>query len=86
MPKKPNREAVASRLVKLLVEERLRQGLSMSSVAERAGISVTMVSFVERELRHPTLDTLQRISEALEVSLGGLLLDAERLENGEKRI
>ena len=78
MPKKPNREAVASRLVRLLAEERLRQGLSMSAVAERAGISVTMVSFVERELRHPTLDTLLRISEAMGVSLGVLLLKAEQ--------
>ena len=85
MAKKPAREAVASTLIALLTKERLQRGFSKSYVAEKAGLSVTMISFVERELRHQTLDTLQRISDALGVSLGSLLVDAERSIGKPKR-
>ena len=45
----------------------------MSRVAEHAGLHVSMISLVERELRKPTLDTLLRIAEALDVDLGTLI-------------
>ncbi len=50
----------------------------MTQVAERAGISQQMVSYVERELRNPTLDTLLRLAAALKVSLSEVLAAAER--------
>ncbi len=34
----------------------------MNMVAERAGLSQQMVSYVEREMRNPTLETLLRIA------------------------
>jgi transcriptional regulator with XRE-family HTH domain len=45
----------------------------MNCVAERAGLSQQMVSFVEREMRNPTLETLLRISAALEIDFADLL-------------
>lgn len=39
----------------------------MNLVAERAGLSQQMVSYVEREMRNPTLETLLRISAAIEI-------------------
>ena len=51
----------------------MKCGLSMSSVAERAGLSQQMVSFVERGMRKPTLDTLLRIAGVLEVDLAVLI-------------
>ena len=52
-------------------------GLSMNVVAMRAGLSHTMVSRVERELRKPTLDTLLRITGALGIELWPLVKKAE---------
>lgn len=67
------RQAVNSAVARLLRAERERQGLSMSVVAERAGISQQMVSYVERELRKPTLDTLLRMAHALDIKMPALV-------------
>ena len=45
----------------------------MNRVAERAGLHVSMISLVERELRKPTLDTLLRIADALDTRLWKIL-------------
>jgi transcriptional regulator with XRE-family HTH domain len=52
--------------------------MSMTTLAEKSGLSLTMISFVERELRHPTLDTLLRIAEALNVQFAGITVKAEK--------
>lgn len=49
----------------------------MNTVAKRAGLSHSMVSRVEHELRRPTLDTLLRITEALDIDLWPLIREAE---------
>ena len=59
--------------MELLREERLRRKLSLNEVATRSGLSHTMVSRVEKRERVPTIDTLLRITGALEVDLGKLL-------------
>ena len=66
----------------MLREERVKHGLSMNAVAERAGLSYQMVSYVEREMRMPTLDTLLRMAEALDLNLGELITRAERAISG----
>lgn len=68
MPKTPSR-AVSLKVAKLLQGERERRGISMTRLAEEAGISQPMVSYVERGMRNPTLDTLLRIANVLEVDL-----------------
>jgi transcriptional regulator with XRE-family HTH domain len=50
----------------------------MNLVAERAGLSQQMVSYVEREMRNPTLETLLRIAAALEIDLAEILAQAEK--------
>lgn len=52
----------------------------MLAVAERAGLSQQMVSYVERGMRNPTLDTLLRLGEALEVPISSVVRKAELLE------
>lgn len=76
-------DLIAARVARLLRQERERQGLSMSAVAERAGISQQMVSYVEREMRTPNLDTLLRICAALKLDAAELL--AAALRSGRKR-
>lgn len=68
--------ATSRDVAKLLREERVRRGLSMNSVAKKSGLSQQMVSYVERGMRNPTLDTLLRIAIALNVDLWKLLKKA----------
>jgi transcriptional regulator with XRE-family HTH domain len=73
------REAICAQVALLLQEERQRQNLSMNAVAERAGLSRQMVSYVEKEDRNPTLDTLLRITEVLGVELEQIIKQARRM-------
>jgi DNA-binding XRE family transcriptional regulator len=71
-------EAIASNVVRLLREEREKRGLSMNVVAQRSGLSHSIISLIERDLRNPTLDTLLRITEAIEVDLGAIIMRARK--------
>jgi transcriptional regulator with XRE-family HTH domain len=70
---KNTRKAVCSHVARLLREERLRQNLSMTVLSERAGLSQQSVSYLEREMRIPNLDTLLRIAEVLKIDLGDVI-------------
>jgi len=48
----------------------------MNAVAERAGLSQQMISYVEREMRNPTLETLLRISAAIEIDFARVMRQA----------
>lgn len=48
---------------------RQQRQLSIPALAERAGLSTSYVSLLERNARDPPLSTLQRISKALGVPL-----------------
>ena len=65
--------AIQSHVVRLLRKERIKQNVSITALAARAGLSQPMVSYVERELRKPTLDTLLRISGALRLDLSDII-------------
>ena len=67
------RGAIASHVARILREEREKRGLSMTVLAERAGLSQAMISFVEREIRNPSLDTLLRIAEVFDLNLGDII-------------
>jgi transcriptional regulator with XRE-family HTH domain len=62
----------------LLKAERIRQNLSMTVVAERAGLSQQSVSYLEREMRMPTLDTLLRITDVLNIALEDVIGEARK--------
>lgn len=50
----------------------------MTQIAERSGLSQQMVSYVEREIRIPGIDTLLRIAEALELDIVEIVREADR--------
>jgi transcriptional regulator with XRE-family HTH domain len=81
-------EAVGSRVVRLLRQKREALGLSMNEIAKRSRLSHSMVSRVEHELRRPTLDTLLRITGAMDVELWPLIKKAEEaakhVDSGKK--
>jgi transcriptional regulator with XRE-family HTH domain len=58
----------------------------MEAVAERSGLSQSMISLVERDMRNPTLDTLLRIAETLNLDLGAIITKARKTaQKGESQ-
>lgn len=78
MSKSQLREVVAANVAHILRDERRRRGVSMNQLAQRSGLSQGMISLVERDLRNPTLDTLLRISDALELDLAAVIRRASK--------
>jgi transcriptional regulator with XRE-family HTH domain len=68
--------AIGSEVAKLLKAEREKRRLSMTAVAAKAGLSQQMVSYVERGIRNPTLETLLRITDALDIDLAKVIARA----------
>jgi len=50
-------------------ELRLERGLTLNQVSERTGLSVALLSQVERGLTDPSLESLRRLAETLELPL-----------------
>jgi transcriptional regulator with XRE-family HTH domain len=67
------RKAICDSVSQILKEERKRKGHSMTFVAEKAGLSQQMISYVEKGRRMPTLDTLLRITEVLGIELNDVI-------------
>jgi len=57
----------------------------MTVVGERAGLSQQMVSYVERGMRNPTLDTLLRITSVLEIDLADVIKRASCTPRGRTK-
>ena len=57
-------------------EFRVERGMSQAELARRAGVTPSHVSLVESGKRQPSLGTLTRLSEALRVEPGRLLVGA----------
>jgi DNA-binding XRE family transcriptional regulator len=83
-PANPNRQifvgdkAMCSEIAQLLKKERLRRKLSLNLISSKAGLSRQTVSFIEREERTPTLDTLLRLTVVLEIKLEALIRRARK--------
>jgi transcriptional regulator with XRE-family HTH domain len=64
---------ISVEVIRLLRKERIRRQISMLRLAQKSGLSVAMISYLERDMRNPTLDTLLRITIALDVDLWKLI-------------
>ncbi|MEW9671177.1 helix-turn-helix domain-containing protein [Ammoniphilus sp. 3BR4] len=63
--------------------QRLRQdkGLSLSELAERAGVAKSYLSTIERDIQsNPSIQFLEKISAVLGVSVNAFLHDEEDIE------
>ncbi len=74
MPKSSRNRRIQEELISLL--KKLRGKMSMTVLAQKSGISLSMISFIERGLRNPTLDKLLDIADAHGVDLWKLLRKA----------
>jgi transcriptional regulator with XRE-family HTH domain len=76
--KEKRRRAIGAEVARILREERQKQNVSMTELAQRAGLSQQMVSYTERQMRNPTLDTLLRMTDALNLELANVLRRAKQ--------
>jgi ribosome-binding protein aMBF1 (putative translation factor) len=76
VPKKNSPRAISIEVARLLSVERIRRGISMNRLAEKSGLSQSMISLLERGLRSPTLETLLRVASVLDADLSELLKKA----------
>jgi transcriptional regulator with XRE-family HTH domain len=65
-------------LGKAIKRHRLEKGLSQERLAELAGLDRTYISVLERGVKSPTVDTLERLREALGTLPEALLAEARR--------
>lgn len=79
MARENTREKVCAEVVRLLTAERKRQRISGNSLAEKSGLSQSLISSLETSPWNPTLDTLLRIADALGVDLGQVITNARKL-------
>jgi transcriptional regulator with XRE-family HTH domain len=66
-------EQVCTRVAEFLREERLRQNLSLTRLAEGAALSRQAVSYIEQGKRIPTLNTLLRITRVLKIDAADVI-------------
>ncbi|GEP45878.1 helix-turn-helix domain-containing protein [Brevifollis gellanilyticus] len=64
------------RLVLLLKEERLKQNLSATALAESIGVSRTTITHLENDQARPTLWVLLQIAHGLKLNLADFLAQA----------
>jgi transcriptional regulator with XRE-family HTH domain len=68
-----------------LKELRLEKGLSQEALATSSGLHRTYISLLERGIKSPSLTTLDRLSQALGVSLGQFINSIEKFTTKNKR-
>jgi transcriptional regulator with XRE-family HTH domain len=70
-----------SRVVK---KHREKKNLSRAALAELSGLHQTYVGLLEKGERSPNLDTAKAIADALGLSLGKLIVEAERMQKRQQ--
>ena len=60
------------------MEERKRLGISGNALAERSGLSQSLISSLETNPWNPTLDTLLRIGDVLGIDVGEVISTARK--------
>lgn len=78
MPSIEHYETLRGDIVRLLREERERRKLSKYVVANRSGVSQSMLSLVERGLRNPTMELLLRVADGIGADLPLIIKQAQR--------
>ena len=85
MPVAKFNEIISSQVACLLKAEREKRGISLNVLAQKAGLSRQTVSYVEQEVQNPTLDTLLRITSALEIDLEKMISKARKAAIQQKQ-
>ncbi|MDR3562007.1 MAG: helix-turn-helix transcriptional regulator [Negativicutes bacterium] len=82
MKKADRRAAICGELVRLIADERKRVKCSKNKLAYLTGLNQSTVSRLENYHDNPTMDSLLRVADALELNLGEILKQA--IQNVDK--
>ena len=66
-------QALSSQLGRAVVRLRKAQGMSLSELSEHSGVAKSIISQIERNETNPTLSTIWRLAQALDVSIERIL-------------
>jgi transcriptional regulator with XRE-family HTH domain len=81
-----NAQALCIKALSLLKKERERRKLSKYFIAQESGLSPQMIGYVERGMRNPTLETVLRMAEAMNVDFAEIINRARKeLSKTEKQ-
>ena len=70
--------AIEHRVADRIRALRAERGLTLGALAERSGVSRSMISVIERAESSPTASVLDRLAAALGVTIATLFAEAER--------
>jgi transcriptional regulator with XRE-family HTH domain len=70
-------QVISGNLGKTIQRLRKAYNLSLSELAEQSGVAKSIISQIERNETNPTLATIWRLSQALDVSIERVLSDSE---------
>lgn len=65
-------DSVYAEVVKRIVNERKRQGITQEKLASLSDVDRTHMGLIEQGRRRPTLSTLYKIAKSLDMTLEGL--------------
>jgi transcriptional regulator with XRE-family HTH domain len=77
-------QAIKQTLGKNIKSIRARRGLSQAALAEKAGISITFLSNIERGLKYPLPDILSKIANTLDIEVNQLFVAHTSSNEGKK--
>ncbi|CAN1544878.1 Cro/C1-type helix-turn-helix domain [Rhabdaerophilaceae bacterium] len=69
--------ALSGQLGKTIQRLRKAYNLSLSELAEQSGVAKSIISQIERNETNPTLATIWRLSQALDISIERFLVDSD---------
>ena len=76
-------------LGKKIREIRMSKGLKLAELAEKTGLSTSYISLLERDLTSPSISSLRKIAEALEIPLFHFLIEENKssvlIRKGERK-
>lgn len=72
---------IRQRFGKQLKQLRIQRDLTQQQLAERADVSISFLGNIERGAKSPTIDTMQKLSNALNVPLVALVGFASETES-----
>src|SRR3954467_6617509 len=70
-------QVLSGQLGKTIQRLRKAYNLSLSELAEQSGVAKSIISQIERNETNPTLATIWRLSQALDVSIEGVLATSD---------
>lgn len=84
MTKAERRTAICAEVVRLMGIERKRLNISKNKLAQLTGLNQSTVSRLENYHDNPTIDSLLRVADVLEINLGDYFKKAiQNVDNGK---